>query len=80
MELNTLLEFFVWCTIINIAVFIYSCVMVIFAKDYIYRMQAKWFDISKETFHSMVYGYLGLYKILIIVFNIVPLLALLIIS
>ncbi len=51
-----------------------------FAPDLLYRMQSKWFPISRETFNVVIYSFLGLFKIVFLVFSLVPYLALLIIG
>tara|TARA_B110000908_G_scaffold82724_1_gene99048 strand:- start:18437 stop:18733 length:297 start_codon:yes stop_codon:yes gene_type:complete len=78
MNIDTLTTFFMWCTIVNGAMLIYTSVFVIFAPDFIYRMQSKWFSISRESFNIIIYSYLGLFKILFITFCLAPYLALLI--
>ncbi len=79
MDIQTLTKFFMWCSIINGALLIYSSVMCILAQDFVYRMQSKWFDIPRETFNAVLYSFIGLLKILFLVFNVVPYVALLII-
>ena len=39
----------------------------------------KWFPIPRETFNVAIYSLLGFYKIVILVFNLVPYVALLIV-
>ena len=51
-----------------------------FAPDIVYKTQYKWFPISQESFSETMYRFLGMYKLLILVFNLVPLLALKIIG
>ena len=80
MDIGTLTAFFMWCTIINAAMFIFSAVMCFFAQDFIYRMHGKWFNMSRQSFNVVMYSFLGLYKIVFIVFILVPYLALLIIG
>lgn len=75
--IQTATHFFMWCTILNLVIFAFSSVMVIFCPDCIYNMNAKWFKISRESFDLIVYGWLGLYKIFFIMFSLVPYLALL---
>jgi len=79
MEFETVKNFFMWCTIINAIIFIFSSIMVILASNFVYKMQGTMFNISRESFNNTVYLYLGIYKIVFIVFNLVPFIALLII-
>ena len=80
MNISTLTTFFMWCTIINGALLIYWSAVLICAPDFIYRLQSKWFPISREAYDIVIYSFLGMFKIFFIVFNLVPWLALLIMS
>jgi len=80
MDIQTLTTFFMWCTIINGAMLVLSTMMFILAPDFVYRMQSKWFPIPRETFNVVFYSFIGLYKIIILVFNVVPYVALLIVG
>ena len=39
-------------------------------------MQSRWFPISREAYDVAIYAFLGVFKIVFIVFNLVPYLAL----
>ena len=80
MNLETLTSFFMWCTIISGAILIYSSLLLCFAPRFVYRIQSKWYQIPRETFDIIAYSYLGLFKVLFIVFNLAPYLALVIIA
>jgi hypothetical protein len=54
--------------------------MFLLAPDLVYRTQSKWFPIPRETFDVVMYSFLGLFKIVWLVFNVVPYLALLIVG
>ncbi|NND64615.1 MAG: hypothetical protein HKM24_01505 [Gammaproteobacteria bacterium] len=81
MSLITLLtQFFLWCTIINGALLIFWALMLMAVPNAIYRLQSRFFSISRDTFQIIMYAFLGLFKIFFIVFNLVPLLVLFIIG
>ena len=80
MDIQTLTSFFMWCTIMNGALLILWSVMFMFAPDLVYRMQRKFVPVSRETFDVVIYGFLGLFKIFFIIFNLVPFLALLMVG
>ena len=80
MDIQTLTTFFMWCTIINGALLLYSSTMFILAPNVVYRIQSKWFPIPRETFNVVYYSFLGLFKIVFLVFNVVPYVALLIVG
>ena len=79
MDIETLTTFFMWCTIINGALLVLWIVMCIVAPDVVYRTQSKWFPLPRETFNVVMYSFLGVFKIVFLVFNVVPYGALLIV-
>jgi hypothetical protein len=80
MDTQTLTRFFMWCTIINGALLLLWIIMCRLAPDLVYRTQSKWFSIPRETFNVVIYSFLGLFKIVFLVFNVVPYVALLIVG
>ncbi len=80
MDIQTLTNFFMWCTIFNMSLLAFWSIIFLLAPDMVYRTQSRWFPISRETFNVAMYCFLGLFKIEVIVFNLVPYLALLIIG
>ncbi len=80
MDIQTLTEFFMWCTIINGALFTFWAVMCMLTPNLVYRTQSKFFPISREQFNLIIYSFLGIFKIVYLVFNVVPFVALLIIG
>ena len=80
MDIKTLIGFFKWCTIINIALFAFTIIMFLLVPDLVYKTQSWIFPISREAFNMVFYSFLAVHKIMIIIFNVVPLISLLIIS
>jgi hypothetical protein len=80
MDIQTLTAFFMWCTILNVALLVLSSLFCFCAGDWAYRIHSKWFSISKETFNVVIYSFLALYKVLVITFNLIPYIALLIVA
>ena len=80
MDIQTLTTFFMWCTIINGALLLFWTLMCMFGPDLVYRTQSKWFPFPRETFNVVIYSFLGLFKIVFLVFNVVPYVALLIVG
>jgi len=68
------------CGLINIGVLMLWFGMFIVARDWIYKMHTKWFRISDDSFDALHYGGMGIFKLCIFLFNIVPYLALLIVG
>jgi hypothetical protein len=79
MNIQKVTSFFMWCTIINGVFLIFSLIIGVAGLDWAYSTQGKLFPISREVFNTAYYSFLGLYKMIWFVFNVVPLLALLII-
>ena len=80
MSIDQLTEFFKWMTIINICLLFFSTFAVMIFKPLMLSMHSKMFGISEAQLSVTTYAYLGLLKALIIVFSIVPYIALLIIK
>lgn len=80
MDFQTLTAFFMWCTIVNIALLAWAALWFMLAPDFTYRVQSTLFPLTRETFNVVMYGFLGAYKLLIIVFSVVPYVALLIVG
>lgn len=72
MEAVQIKDFFMWCTIINVALLLFSSFFCVVAANWIFSIHSKLFSISRDAFNVLIYSYLAVYKILIIVFCIVP--------
>jgi len=69
-------EFLFYCFVLNYGVLIFWAVMFWFWRDGIYRMHRKWFMISEEQFDSSHHLLMSIYKNGIIMFTLMPLMAL----
>ena len=76
MDIQTLTRFFGWCSILNGGLLIFSALICAFCGDWVYKAHSKWFPMSRDAFNVVIYSFLGLMKILFIVLNLVPDLAL----
>jgi hypothetical protein len=72
MDIQMLTKFFMWCTILNTALLVLSFLTWVCAADFLYRMHGKWFPLPRETFNAVFYSFIGMYKIIVFVFNVVP--------
>lgn len=72
MDYEMLTEFLFWCSVVNIVVLIFVSIMVKVAGVWFYETREKWFAIPEDRFLVVVYAVLGVYKMLIIFFNVVP--------
>lgn len=74
--IETMTEFLGWCSVINIALLILSSVFIIAIRGTALRFHSKMFKLDEETLSRLYFQYLGQFKIVAIVFSIVPYLAL----
>mgnify|MGYP001315098749 CR=1 FL=1 len=81
MNVEILRSFFLWCALINYGVLLLWCVVFLFAHDWHYRLATGWFrKLSEEEYDHANFIGLTFFKIFIILFNLVPYLALCIIN
>jgi hypothetical protein len=65
-----------WCAAINYAILIVWVMLLTFPHEWFYRLSNKCFGVSVEQFNAVNFGGLALYKIGIILLNLVPYVAL----
>ena len=76
MDISTLSAFFMWCTIINGALFAFWSIFIFAAPDLVYRTQSRFVPITREQFNFSMYTLMGLFKFGLIFLNLVPWIAL----
>jgi hypothetical protein len=80
MTLETLKSFFFWCMIINLAIYLVTALAAVGFRGFICRLQTRLLGISETTALNAIYAYIAAFKLLIIVFNFTPWIALLVIT
>lgn len=65
-----------WCSVINIGLLLWWILIIIFARDWVYRWHSKWFNIPVEKFDTIHYTGITFFKISVFLFNLVPYFAL----
>lgn len=80
MTIDILKNVLLWSMIINFGILLWWFVWVMCAGGFIYRVHSKMFKISEEQFRMINYGGMGLYKLFIIFFNVIPYIALQIVA
>jgi hypothetical protein len=76
MSLEVLRDLLLWCAVINYGVLLWWFLFFILAHDWMHRFHGRWFRLPVESFDAMHYAGMTLYKIGIILFNLVPYVAL----
>ena len=69
-----------WCTGLNYAVLLVWFGAFVFGHEWMYRIHGRWFKFPLETFDAIHYAGFAVYKIGIILLNLVPLIALSMVS
>ena len=65
-----------WCAVINYSILILWFLMFCLGRKSIYNMHRRWFNLTEAQFEVINYGGIGLFKLLIFVFNVTPYLVL----
>lgn len=74
-------DLFFWMTIINLGLYFYSVLICTLAQEWMFRLKTALlnFPMERETFRLILYCFLGIYKLLILFFCVIPYLAFLIV-
>jgi len=65
-----------WCTVINYGVLLAWFLAFVFAHEGIQRIHGRWFHLSHDQFDVLHYAGMSIFKLGIILFNLVPFVAL----
>ena len=76
MTLESIRAALAWCTLINMVLLFSWWLIFSLAHDWIYRIHSKWFSFSKARFDTIHYSAMALFKICILLLNLVPYLSL----
>jgi len=76
MNIEFMRSFLLWCTVINYGILVVWFLVFVFAHDWIRRFHGQWFRLSDEQFDFLHYVGMSIYKIGILLFNLVPLVVL----
>ena len=80
LSLDAIRDALLWCFVINMGLLLWWVLLLTLAHDWVYRMHSKWFNVSVEKFDAIHYAGTSFFKIIIFAFNLVPYLALLIVT
>ncbi|MFA5137837.1 MAG: DUF6868 family protein [Elusimicrobiota bacterium] len=75
MDIERITRILLWSAGFNLGILTAWFLMFACARDWVYRLHSRWFKLPPERFDSIHYQLMGVYKLLVLVFNIVPLLA-----
>jgi hypothetical protein len=80
MSIEIMRSFLLWCTIINYGILMVWFLSFTFCHEWIHHLHGRWFRLSREQFDAIHYAGMAIFKIGIILFNLVPLIVLWIVS
>ncbi len=80
MTLEVIRDILMWCSVINMGLMILMFVILCKCRSWAYTFHSKWFPITEEQFNAIVYSFMGVYKTLVFMFNIVPWIAVCIVT
>jgi hypothetical protein len=69
-----------WCAILNYGLLIVWFLLFVLPHAWLYRLWSRWFHLSTEQFDTMNFAGIVLYKVGILLFNLIPYIALRIVA
>ena len=80
MSIEVTRNLLLWSTVINWGILLVWFLIFAFAHDWIQGIYGRWFRLSRDQFDAIHYAVMGIFKIGIILFNLVPYVALSIVA
>lgn len=80
MSIEVTRSFLLWCMIINYGMLMVWFLVFAFAHDGMQRLHGRWFRLSRDQFDALNYASMAIFKIGIVLFNLVPLIVLYIVD
>ena len=72
MDIKSLRAALLWSALINYCVLLLWFLVFILAHDWMYLLHSRWFRLSIEQFDMIHYAGMAIYKIGVLLFNLVP--------
>lgn len=80
MTLAQVTSVFGWMTVINIVIYMLAAAFIIFGRNWLVELQSRMMGVPVEDWPRLYVDYLSRYKIALLMFNVVPYIALLLVS
>jgi hypothetical protein len=80
MSIEVLRHFFLWCTVISYGILLVWFLVFALARDWMQRFHGRWFPWSGDQFDALHYAGMSVFKIGVLLFNLVPFVALCIVG
>jgi len=72
MSIESVRRALLWCTVINYGILLIWFLFFILAHDWLYLLHSRWFHMSVDQFDMLHYTGMGIYKIGVLLLNLVP--------
>lgn len=72
MTIEVARSFLLWCTVINYGILLVWFLAFVFAHQWFQDIHGRWFHLSRDQFDALHYAGMGIFKIGIMLFNLVP--------
>jgi hypothetical protein len=76
MNQETARNFFMWCTVIDYGLLVLWCLVYKFGRGWHYRLTTLWFPVTQEEYDNLNLRGVAVFKIAILLLNLVPYIAL----
>ncbi|TCB78501.1 DUF6868 family protein [Acinetobacter sp. ANC 4173] len=80
MDMQLLQQVLGWCLALNYLILLIWFLVFIYARTWMKSLHGRWFNLNDQTFDAIHYAAMAVYKILIMVFNLVPFIVLSLLS
>jgi hypothetical protein len=80
MNIEVTRNFLMWCTIVNYGILLVWFLVFALARDWMQRLHGRWFRLPDEQFDAIHYNGMAVFKIGILLFNLVPFIVLCFVS
>jgi hypothetical protein len=72
MDMQTLQALLGWSTLVNWGILLLWTLFIVFAPKFVFSLHSRFFKLTQSQFDTVHYSAMAGYKLLIIVFNLVP--------
>ena len=78
--MEVLTDFLMWCSIINGSFLVIGSIFLFVRPSFVFQIHSKFVSLTENQIEVFFYGFIGAFKVLFLVFNLVPFIALKIVS
>jgi len=80
MDVSNIRKILGWCIIINLVMMLLFISISYLDHDWMYEIHFNFFQVAREDYESLLFNYMAFWKLLILVFFVIPYIAIRIVS